>query len=105
MSGSAFTYFALTEGDHMKRMQNCSKTNDMKMVVKYLKTTETDVIAQCGFETVWGKTLKPNWTPTIEKPNTVGAFITQSPDDIYNSDSAPVMDTMFSITNQVSFFL
>lgn len=102
-SGSPFSYFALTEGNHTSQLQDCSNTKDMTKLLNYLKTTDSKTIRKCQFAEDWGKTLKPEWVPTIEKPGTLGAFITQSPDDIYNSNDAPFMDALFSFTNQVIF--
>lgn len=39
--------------------------------------------------------------PTIESSSVVGAFLTKMPEEIYNSNEAPAMDTMFSLTTEV----
>ncbi|XP_055299410.1 uncharacterized protein LOC129566985 [Sitodiplosis mosellana] len=38
----------------------------------------------------------------MESSETKGAFITKNPEEIYKSDKAPIMDTMFSLTSQES---
>lgn len=101
VSGSPYSYFALKTEDHLQRMYDCSKTTDQKSLVEYLKTASLEEIQQCKWETSWGNTINPKWVPTIEKPDAKMAFITQSPDDIYNSDNAPVMDVLFSFSNNV----
>lgn len=100
-SGSAYSYFALREGNHRKKLQECFQINDLANLLEYLRATDSDILVECYFQMDWGKTIRPNWVPTIEEPGTPGAIITQSLDEIYNSDKAPVMDTMFSFNSQV----
>lgn len=101
MGGSAFNYFALTEGNHVDRMKECSKLTDLNQIIEYVKTNDSENILQCYLDTPWGKTLKPSWAPTIEIPSANRAFITQSPDEIYNSNDAPIVDALFSFASQV----
>lgn len=101
MSGSIFSYFALTEGNHVNRIKECSNINNHDSLMEFLKTSASEILTQCHFTRDWGKTLKPEWTPTIEIPSAKNAFLTQSPDEIYNSAKAPVLDTLFSFTSQV----
>lgn len=105
MSGSVFSYFALTEGNHLKQMHECTNTTEINKIIGFMKATSSNVIVKCQFKKDWGLTIKPKWVPTIEKPGTVGAFLTKSPDEIYNSDKAPVMDTLFSFTSQVTIMM
>lgn len=100
-SGSAFNFFALTRENHLERMQECSKAKDSNEMIEYMKTTDSEVLAKCYFDINWGKTIKPKWVPTIEKPGTKGAFITQSPEEIYSSDKPPVVDALFSFASKV----
>lgn len=104
MSGSIYSYFALSPGgNHLKKMQKChpKKTRDPKQIVEYIKHADYKDIVKCHFKDDWGKTLKPEWIPTIEAPNTLNAFITESPDAIWMPDKAPVLDAMFSFVSQV----
>lgn len=102
MSDTALNYYALSEKNHLKRMQDCTKIYDKRELVEYLKTTWTIVLSHCTKLTI-EKTLPDiPWGPTIESPNTKGAFITEKPEQIYKSDKAPTMDAMFSFTSQVN---
>lgn len=102
MSGSAYNYFAFTEMNHLDRIEECSMSTNSDKMMEYLKWMNAEELVKCHFDfEKWGKTLKPKWTPTLEHPGAKGAFITQTPDDIYNSDKAPVIDTMMSFTSAV----
>lgn len=101
MSGSVYSYFALTEGNHREKMKNCAHTDD---VIEYLRDSDSRDIIQCHYADDWGKTLKPEWVPTIEAPGTLKSFITESPDVIWKSDTAPVLDALFSFTNEVGTY-
>lgn len=99
LSGSLFNYFALTEEGHLERMLECSQTKDQTSLIDYLKTTDAEKLLECYFVTDWGKTIKPKWAPTIEKPNAKMPFITQSLDKTY--ENTPALDVVFSFTDQV----
>lgn len=102
MSGSALNYFALTTGDHLERMKKCSDSKDMNKIIEYLKTTDSEELTQCHFRQNWGDVLpKSQWTPTIESPDTEGAFLTQLPEEIYNSSKAPAFDLLLGFDSQV----
>lgn len=107
MSGSVYSYFAMTEGNHRQKLRECARTQNLDEIIRYMKVADSKILLQCYFENDWGKTLKPEWVPTIESPGTKGAIITQSPDDIWNSswNRAPTIDTLFSFTSQVHFNL
>lgn len=100
-NGSPFGYFSLSESNHMNRMQECSNINEPLRLIEYLRATDSKTLIQCHFDS--GKTMKPEWAPTIEKPDTPGAFISQMPEDTYNSSQAPIMDALFSFTSQVFY--
>lgn len=40
-------------------------------------------------------------SPSVEYPNAPAAFLTTTPDKIYNSDKPPALDALFSTTNAV----
>lgn len=103
MSGTALTYFALSEANHMERMQKYSEINDIDKLIEYLKTTDGDTIAKCNFTTKFKHLLISPWTPTIESPKTKGAFITRHPEEIYSYDTNLAMDTLLGFTSQVFF--
>lgn len=102
-SSSAFNYYTLNETNHLQRMKEFSKIYDERHLIEYLKTVDSDILSKCHqYGIPDGRDLSVPWAPTIEDPDTVGAFITQSPQDIYNSEKAPVMDVMFSFNSKVS---
>lgn len=100
-SSSVLSHYTLSEVDHLQRMKEFSKIDDKDKLIEYLKTTSSDVLSTCHPFSMNGESLSVPWVPTIENPNTVGAFITKTPEDIYNSDRAPVMDAMLSFTSKV----
>lgn len=101
-SGTVFNYFgAPPKGNHLERMLECSQTNDQMSLIQYLKTAPAEDLVKCHFAMNWGKTIKPEWGPSIEKEDARMPFITQSLDEIYNSGKAPVIDAFFSFTDQV----
>lgn len=95
MSGSALQYYVLWayNNNREEQIQNCAKTNDTQKIIELLKTASGRALLNCN---------KPGWNPTIESTHTKDAFLTQSPDDIYNSSEAPIIDTMFSFASKVS---
>lgn len=101
-SSSAFNRYAISRTNHVHHIQNCSQFNDMDKIIEYLRTSEmAKILYECyPLETIMGKNLYL-YVPTIEMPNIRGAFITKTPDEIYNSTEAPVMDTMFSFASEV----
>lgn len=102
MSGPAFHNITLTRGNHIDRMRECSKFNDTDEIIEYLRTTDSKELTKCYFRKDWGKTnLSTEWAPTIENANANKAFFTQTPEEMFESDEAPVLDTLFSFTSQV----
>lgn len=101
-SGVALDYFALHEPDHLGRLYEFSKTQDKKQLIKYLKSTDSQILAECYSTLDFGNVLVSlPWVPTIESPLTKGAFLTKTPEEILNSNEAPVMDILFSFTSEV----
>lgn len=101
LSGSAFDFFALSESDHFERIQEFAKIFDREQLIEFLKIANSTDLANLHTLSSFGKTLISPWAPTIENPKTVGAFLTKPLKEIYQSNNAPVMDTMFSFTSQV----
>lgn len=100
LSGSVYNYFALDKGNHVARMQECAAIADLDKIIDYLKTANTDVLAQCYFDRL-RNTIKSKWAPTIENAEAVAAFLTETPDEIYNSGKVAAMDTLFAFNSQV----
>ncbi|XP_055325786.1 esterase B1-like [Sitodiplosis mosellana] len=101
LSSSSLNNYVLYEPNHLERMQKISNIQDKLQLVEYLKTADSTELAKILRTNDLGQILlQAAWVPTIESPETKGAFITKSPDEIYKSDAAPVMDTMFSIVSQ-----
>lgn len=84
----------------MQHVQECSKINELDKLIEYLKVESGDTLANC-YPFVFSNDLDPVWVPNIEKPNTKGAFLTKSLEEIYNSNDAPIMDSMFGFMAQV----
>lgn len=99
-SGSAFSAYALRKANHLRLIQECFKIKEMSSLVDYLKTANASTLNQCYRLEFPGEML-PTWVPTIERVGTKGAFFEKTPDEIYSSSEAPIMDTMFSFTSQV----
>lgn len=102
LSSTALNYYALHEPNHLESLQQISKIRDEHKLVEYLKTTNSFTLATIQATNDFGKILlKTPWAPTIESPTTKGAFITKHPEEIYKSEKAPVIDTIFGFTSQV----
>lgn len=81
------------EGNNVKEIQECLQINKTGGdLVEYLKTANVSELSNCNYLT---------WIWTIESSEVPGAFISNNPDEIYKSDKAPIMDTMFSFGSQV----
>lgn len=99
-SSSAFSHYALTKANNLQQLRDFVKINDTKELIEYLRIAESGFLStKYPFEFL--KTLTVPWIPTIETPNSIEAFMTKTPDEIYNSDEAPVVDTMFSFNSKV----
>lgn len=103
-SSSAFSYYGYADGNHFKQMQECSKTDDEEKLIEFLKTADIKTLIECQSHNFESSVIVP-WAPTIENAGTIGAFKTKTPDEIYNSDNAPVMDAMFSFNSEVHWAL
>lgn len=101
MSGVSLVYWALDEPNHFKRMQQFTNIDDRSELVDYLKTANAQNLAASMPTSNTEILLSFPWVPTIENSATRGAFLTQRPEDIYNSDEAPIMDAMFTFTSEV----
>ncbi|KAJ6639602.1 Cholinesterase [Pseudolycoriella hygida] len=89
MSGSVFSYFAFTPADHRQKMTECAHTEDVDQMIEYIQKTDYRDLIQCHYEKDWGKTLKPEWVPTVEIETAVNGFLIEAPEDIWISPKAP----------------
>lgn len=101
LSGSAFNYYALSENNHLKRIQEYAGIRNQEQLVEYLKTVDGNALAISMMWNHNGMVFNIPWVPTIESPGTPGAFLTKTPAEIYESKDAPVLDTMFSFNSKV----
>lgn len=85
----------------MKRMQEYTRIDDAEQLVEYLRTSDSETFANCHTWDSFGNVLNSPWAPTIESPDTTGAFLTKTPYEIYSSDNAPTMDVMFVFNSHV----
>ncbi|XP_031635932.1 cholinesterase 2-like [Contarinia nasturtii] len=101
LSSTALNYYSLYEPNHLERVQNCTNIQDKNKLIEYLRKGDAGTIAECGqmmkMEPI---RFESPWVPTIENPKTRGAFITKSPEEIYKSEKAPIMDTLFTFNSQ-----
>lgn len=103
-SGTAFSYFALSQGNHMQLMQTFTKIDDRNELIEYLKTADSQVLNEYNSFKGFEKLLSTAWTPTIEIPTANRAFITETPEEMYNTGSGAAMDVLFTFTSRVMFF-
>lgn len=100
LSNTAFSPFAIRRANHIRRIRKCTKIFDITKMVKYLKKAKAETLTECY---PYKHDLNPTWVPTIERNR---GFLTRMPDEIYNSNKAPIMDAMFSFTaKEILLFL
>lgn len=97
-SGSAFN--AWQRGTHVELIQECSKLNEEDEMIEFLRAASSQRLLGCKPKTQPGG-VEQAWLPTIESPQTRGAFLTQPPEEIYRSDRPLPIHTMFSFNSQV----
>lgn len=102
-SGPTLTDRTFAQENHIERMQNFTQIVDVNSMIEYLKTANSDSLDDCGEMNSFGRTIKLSWSPTIEN-RTNRAFITETPEEMYNSGKVPPMDALFSFTSKVSIF-
>lgn len=102
-SGAAFSSFAIRKANHAQVLQECTEIYDPKKLVEHLKTADKNALRTCSPFDVASGSLIITWVPTIERANISGAFLTKTPEEIYNSNEAPVMDAMFAFNTQVNY--
>ena len=102
MSSTALNSYAFRKANHVQHLQEYSKTCKMNDLIEYLKKTNATVLNKSYRFDYFGNVVHPTYVPTIENPNAIGAFMTKTPEELYRSDSAPIMDAMFSFTSQVT---
>lgn len=100
-SCSAFSYIALNTNNHVKRMQEYSHMSDMNALLEYLKTTKSDILMKCHMMESFDPTLISPWVPTIESPDTAGAFMTEMPIEVYKAGKVKAIDTLVSFNSHV----
>lgn len=87
------TFWKLRHENHIREIQECLQTNKTgHELVEYLKTVNFTTLAKCH---------DVLWVPSIESPNAIRPFMTQTPEEIHNAGKTPIMDAMFSIVSQV----
>lgn len=104
ISSSAYNFYALLKENHVQKLQNCSQSQEISKMIEYIKTSDAHTLRQC-YPYKFPGALHPVWVPTIESPNNTGAFMTKTPEEMYNLGMAPAMDTLFSFDSHVKFFL
>lgn len=93
LSSGSVSQLWFRKKNYLKEVQECLQINKMSGdLVEYLKTANVSELSNCNYI---------HWALTIESSNVPGAFISNTPDEIYKSDKAPIMDAMFSFGSQV----
>lgn len=82
-------------------MQDSVNITDIKKLIDNLKEADSQFLTKVYPTDTNFVTLTFPWVPTIESSSAVGAFVTKPPNEVYNSDEAPVMDVMFSFNSKV----
>ena len=99
MSGSAFVKYILRKNNHVNYLREYLKITDMNEMIEFLKNANAFLIKRYPYDIF--SEFNPRYVATIENAKTSGAFMSKMPDELYRSDDAPKMDTMFSFTEQV----
>lgn len=100
-SGTMFTATIFNKTTHWQRIPECFGVNGSRdQIMEFLKKTDGRILGTCCPFVSPGE-IQLYWTPTIENQNTTGAFLTQTPEEIFNSKKAPFIDTIFSYASQV----
>lgn len=100
-SGAALIFFVVRKANHVKLLQEYTEISDTDVLLEYLKIADADFLRACSpFNSKLGTLITP-WVPTVERENINRAFLTKTPEEIYNSNQAPAMDTMFTFNTQV----
>lgn len=101
-SGSALNFMVLRKENHIEQIRECSHTNDINQMIEYLKTTSNLILGKCCVVGHHSDGERYSlWIPTIESASTDRAFLTRTPEEIYNLDLAPAIDVMFGFNSHV----
>lgn len=97
MSGVVLNYDHLLERNHIEIVEKCSKIkNNAEALINYLKTADAHILSNCT-----NVSHSVIWAPNIESSQTPGAFITKKPRELYDSNNAPAIDTLFGFNSEV----
>lgn len=69
-------------------------------MVKYLQTAKSEDIVKCRPYQI-GNDRSVTWVPTVEHASIRGAFLTKTPEEVYDSRDPPILDAMFSFNSKV----
>lgn len=93
MSSGCVSAYHLRTDNHLPFLQECLQTNKTgNELIEFLKAASRLELSGCNYM---------SWVVSMESPNAPQPFIWQTPAEIYQSDKAPVMDAMFSVSSQV----
>ena len=93
VSSGSVNAWQFRKNNHVDELQECLQTKKTgNQLSEYLKTAKNSALSNCNYL---------SYVPVYESSDTKGAFISETPDEIYNSTKAPVMDAMFSYNSQV----
>lgn len=85
----------LSSGNQLSQVYRCLGFKGTHAeLVDYIKTASAATLTRCNWLA---------WILHIESPNATKPFITQTPDEIYDSNEPPVVDAMFTFASEVNF--
>lgn len=99
-SSSALNFHSLRRFNHTKTVQKCSQLENIDEIIAHIKTASADILGACN-STRSMENILLTWVPTVEPAGAIRPFLDATPEQIYNSNNAPVMDALFSFTSQV----
>lgn len=100
-SGVALIYFVVRKSSHVHTLQECTGIQDPKALLGYLQIADADTLRRCSPDIVKGGSLLNSWVPSVERKNINRPFLTKTPEEIYDANEVPAMDTMFTFNTQV----
>lgn len=87
------SFWKLRRDNYIQQLHECLEIDKTgNELVEYLKAANFSTLAKCH---------DIEWVPSIESPDAIRPFITQTPDEIHAAGKTPLIDSMFSFTSQV----
>lgn len=101
-SGTILNYYALSEGNHLARMQKSTQISNITELIEFLKIVDIKTLNEYNSYNGFDKLLSVSWGPTIENDTTTGAFITMRPEEMYALGQVSPIDIVFGFADRVN---